>query len=299
MLTASEGGIYGRFGFGVATPGARASSCARDARSRSPHPVTDGRRAHGRAGGEREGRARAVRPRPRATRNGAVSRPAVVVGRRVGAEGAREAPLRRRLRARRSGRGLRGLQRRGTWNDGFSDKTRRGARPRRGHARGRGRAVAVPVRHRPRPAGSPTGTSPPDIELPWRLRDTRQMRTTSLRDWLWLRPVDVPALPRRPHATPTGGAAGARGARRDAARRRRGRPVPCSTAGRTARRARAPTRRRTSCSTWPRSARSRSAGSPPSTLARAGPIEEQTPGALLTADRMFAADRGPVRFTWF
>ncbi len=56
---------------------------------------------------------------------------------------------------------------------------------------------------------------PEDIELPWRLRDSRQMRTTSLRDWLWLRPLDVPVLlSARRYATAV--AAGARGPRRDA-----------------------------------------------------------------------------------
>jgi predicted acetyltransferase len=35
---------------------------------------------------------------------------------------------------------------------------------------------------------------PLDAELAWRIRDPRQVETTMLNDWLWVRPVDVPAL---------------------------------------------------------------------------------------------------------
>ena len=108
------------------------------------------------------------------------------------------------------------------------------------------------------------------------------------------RPVDVPALlgARRYR---DGRAAGPRGARRDAARRRRRRPVPCSRAGPTARRARAPTtppdlvldvaragldlaRRRSTPRRWPGPARSRSR--PPGALADRRPHVRRRPGAV-------------------
>ena len=37
----------------------------------------------------------------------------------------------------------------------------------------------------------------------------------------------------------------------------------------------------------------------PSTLARAGEVDEQTAGAIAVADRFFATERVPHNFTWF
>jgi predicted acetyltransferase len=138
---------------------------------------------------------------------------------------------------------------------------------------------------------------PEDIELPWRLRDSRHVGTTSLRDWLWLRPLDVPALlGARRYATadrlvlevhdgmrPDGDASGrfALDGGPDGA--------SCS--------------RTTDAADLVLDAAALGSislgGISPSMLARAGEIDESRPGALGVADRLFATDRAPYNFTWF
>ncbi len=123
------------------------------------------------------------------------------------------------------------------------------------------------------------------------------MRTTTFRDWLWVRPVDVPALLEarryltaarlvlevRDPMRPTGAAAG-----------------------------------RFRLDAGPDGAECTRTDEPPdlvldvaalgsivlggldaSTMARAGTAEEATTGALTTADVLFGADRAPFAFTWF
>ena len=138
----------------------------------------------------------------------------------------------------------------------------------------------------------------PDTELPWRLVDSRQVRTRSFRDWLWLRPIDTPAfLAARRYATdgrlvlevrdemrPDGGAAG----RFVLA----GGPDEASCHPTDA----APELRRRR-----RDARLDHARWDHRINARPGRPDRgaDVPGALGRADRMFAADRAPFSLTWF
>ena len=123
------------------------------------------------------------------------------------------------------------------------------------------------------------------------------MRTTALADWLWLRPVDVPALlDARRYATaerivldvrdemrPAGEAAGRflleGGPDGASCTRTEAAPDVVLDVGALGSIA--------------------LGGITTSELARAGRIDEQRPGACATADRMFAADRAPFNFTWF
>jgi predicted acetyltransferase len=292
MLTASEGGIYARFGFGVAT---RARSVElRSSAVTFANPMD-------------RGRLRLVEPeeslklapelfdRVRAQRNGAVSRiPEWWPG-----EWAPKESVKNRfdvvyeLEGRVEGFAVYGIE--GTWADG-ADKT-----------------VAV----RDLVATTPDAEAalwqylcsidlthrvthqivPMDWELPWRLQDGRQVRTTAFEDWLWLRPVDVPGLLGvRRYATaesivldvrdemrPDGQAAGrflleggpdgATCTRTEAA------PDVVLDVGALGSIA--------------------LGGVTASELERAGRIEEQRPGACAAADRMFAAERAPFNFTWF
>lgn len=293
ILTASEGGIYGRFGFGVATR-VLGVKLQRSAVAFS-HPV-------------RRGRMRMVEPeesaklapelfeRVRSRRPGTVSRPLVWW---TGEWAPKELVKHRfdvvyELDGRVEGYAVYGVE--GTWSEGFSQKT-----------------VAV----QDLVAATPEAEAalwqylcsidltervthwivPPDTELPWLLRDTRQMRTSSLRDWLWLRPVDVPAL---------------LGARRYATAERLVLEV------RDDMRPDGQTSGRFVLEGGPDGAAcGRTEASPDvvlevgalgsislggisaSVLARAGQVEEVAPGALAVADRMFAAERAPFAFTWF
>jgi predicted acetyltransferase len=292
MLTASEGGIYSRFGFGIAS------------RTLSVELHTT---ALAFSAPVERGRIRLVEPeeslkiapelfdRVRAQRNGAVSRPSI-----WWCEWAPNDMMKRRfdvvyeLDGRVEGFAMYSID--GTWTNGFSDKT-----------------VAI----QDLVAATPEAEAalwqylcsidltdrvthwhvPPDIELPFRLRDTRQMRTTSLRDWLWLRPVDVPAflgarrystadrlvLDVRDEMRPDGSAAGRfvldggpDGASCEPSDAAPDIVLDVSVLGSIS-----------------------LGGLTASMLARAGSVEEQTPGALAVADRMFAADRAPYAFTWF
>lgn len=293
ILTASEGGIYRRFGFGVATQ--TREIVLRSGDARFEHPVSDGR-------------LRMVEPeesvklapelfdRVRASRNGAVSRP---TGWWEG-EWAPHDMVKRRFDVvyEREGRveGFAMYSVDGTWSEGFADKT-----------------VAVQDLVATTPDAEAAlwqylcgidltdrvthWTVPTDIELPWRLRDTRQMRTTSFRDWLWLRPVDVPALlGARTFATAGALVLEVRDEMRpggDAAGRFRLEGGPDgATCGRTA----DPADLELDVATLGSISLG---GLTASTLARAGSVGELRSGALATADAMFAADRAPFAFTWF
>jgi predicted acetyltransferase len=293
MLTASEGGIYGRFGFGVATR-MLGIKLARDATDFAA-PVT-------------AGRVRLVEPeasakiapevfeRVRAARTGVVSRPSFWwPGEWVAKEHAKQRfDVIYELDGRVDGYAVYNVE--GTWSEGFSDKT-----------------VAV----HDFVAATPQAEAAlwqylcsidltdwvthwnvaPDIELPWLLRDSRQVRTTSWRDALWLRPVDTAAfLAARTYATegrltlevsdetrPDGEAAGRflLDGGPDGTSCVRTDRVPDLVLGVAALGAIS------------------LGGIAPSTLARAGTIEVREPGALARADRMFAADRAPYAHTWF
>jgi predicted acetyltransferase len=293
MLTASEGGIYGRFGFGVATRVLSIKIARESARFASP--VTSGR-------------VRLVEPeesakiapelfeRVRATRTGAVSRPSFWwPGEWVAKEHAKN---RFDVIYERDGRvdGYAVYNVEGSWADGFSDKT-----------------VAV----HDLVAATPEAEAAiwqylcsidlvswishwnvaPDTELHWRLQDSRQVRAKSFRDWLWLRPVDAAAflgarrypvagelvLDVRDEMRPDGEAAGRF--------RVEGGPDGASCT------------RTDSAADLALGVAALGAislgGTPASVLARAGLIEELVPGALGRADRMFAADRAPFSLTWF
>jgi predicted acetyltransferase len=293
ILTASEGGIYGRFGFGVATRvlGLRLARSA----ALFAAPVT-------------AGRVRLVEPeesakvapelfeRVRAARTGAVSRPSFWwPGEWVPKEHAKNRfDVIYELDGRVDGYAVYNLE--GTWAEGFSEKTVAvhdliAATPEAEAALWQylcGIDLVTWISH---------WNVAPDTELPWRLADSRQVRTRSFRDELWLRPVDTPAfLAARRYATdgrlvlevedemrPDGAAAGrfvlaggpdeASCHPTDAAPELRlgvGALGAISLGGVTA-----------------------------SSLARAGRIEELVPGALGRADRMFAADRAPFSLTWF
>jgi predicted acetyltransferase len=293
MLTASEGGIYRRFGYGVATRVLEIE--LRRAEIEFEHPVTEGRL---RMVEPEEGKKLAPElfERVRATRNGAVSRPPEWWD----GEWAAPSVVKHRFdvvyeRAGRiEGYVLYGTE--GTWADGFSAKTLAvqdlfAVTPDAEAALWQlvcGVDLVNTVTH---------WTVPPDTELPWRLRDTRQMRTTTFRDWLWVRPLDVAALLQarrylttgqlvlevRDELRPDGAAAGRfrLDASPDGAECTRTDAAPdlvldVAALGSIV-----------------------LGGLDASTMARAGTAAEQTPGALRAADLLFAADRAPFAFTWF
>jgi predicted acetyltransferase len=293
MLTASEGGIYGRFGYGVATR----TLGIRLPRPHAvfPHPVTEGRVRMVEAE-ESTKIAPELFERVRAARPGAVSRPDYWwAGEWVPKELVKQ---RFDVIYERDGRvdGYAVYNVEGDWQAGFADKTVSvhdlvAATPEAEAALWQflgGIDLVNTVTH---------WNVPVDTELPWRLADSRQVRTTSLRDWLWLRPLDVPAfLAARTYATedalvlevsdamrPDGAAAG---------RFRLAGAADGASCTRT--------------DAEPDLALDVGAlgaislgGLPASVLARAGGIAERTPGALLRADVMFSADRAPFAFTWF
>jgi predicted acetyltransferase len=293
MLTASESGIYGRFGYGIATR-VLSLRMARD-RIRFSRPVT-------------EGRVRLVEPadaakvapevfdRVRAGRPGAVSRPASWWS----DAWAPKEFVKQRFDAlyERDGRvdGFVVYSPEGSWSDGFSEKTLAvhdlvAATPEAEAALWQfvcGVDLVREVTH---------WNSPPDLDLPWLLTEPRQMRTTSLRDWLWVRPVDVPAFLGARHY-------GADDAmvlevhddlRPDGAASGRFRVAGAADGGECT-----VTDADADLVLDPASLGAISlGGTAASALGRVGRIEERTAGALQRADRLFAAERAPHSFTWF
>jgi predicted acetyltransferase len=293
MLTASEGGIYGRFGYGVAS---------RVLSIRIPRPAAVF------ANPVTTGRVRLVEPeesakiapevfeRVRASRPGAVSRPDYWWA----GEWVPKEIVKQRFDAiyERDGRvdGYVIYNVEGTWSDGFSEKTLGvhdlvAATPEAEAALWQfigGVDLMTAITH---------WNVPPDSELPWLLVDARQVRTTSLRDWLWVRPLDVPAfLAARHFATedtlvlevadplrPDGAAAG------------RFRLAGATDGAECTRTDAGPDLVLDVDSLGAISL----GGIEPSVLGRAGRIEERVPGALRRADLFFAAGRAPFSFTWF
>jgi predicted acetyltransferase len=294
MLTASEGGIYGRFGYGVASR-VLSIRLPRDAATFAA-PVSTGR-------------IRLVEPqecakiapelfeRVRLSRPGAVSRPDFWwTGEWVPKE-----LVKQRFDAiyERDGRvdGYVVYNVEGTWSDGFADKTLAvhdlvATSPEAEAALWQyvcGVDLTSAITH---------WNVPPDCELPWLLLDSRQVRTTSLRDWLWVRPVDVAAfLSARTYAVddvlvlevldtlrPGGAAAG--------------RFRLASEAGAGASCDRTDADPDLVLDVGSLGAISLG-GIGASVLGRAGRIVERTPDALRRADLLFAAERAPFSFTWF
>ena len=293
MLTASEGGIYRRFGFGVASRVLEIE--LRSAEIEFTRPVTEGRLRM-----IEPDESRKVAPelfdRVRVTRTGAVSRPSVWWD----GEWASKEMVKNRFDVvyerdgRIEGYVVYGVE--GEWERGFASKTVAVqdlvAATTDAEAALWQYLCGVDLTER-----VTHWTVPPDIELPWRLRDTRQMRTSTFRDWLWVRPVDVAALlPQRTYSRdasivlhvrdelrPDGAAAGR--FRLDAG------PdgAECS--------------RTDAAADLVLDAASLGSmllgGLNASTLARAGLVEEGSAGSIALADALFATDRAPFAFTWF
>jgi predicted acetyltransferase len=293
ILTASEGGIYRRFGFGVAT---RVLDIVLDRSGVAfADPVT-------------RGRIRLVEPeeslklapelfeRVRRTRNGAVSRPEVWwPGPWVPKDSVKHRfDVVYELDGRVEGYAVYGVE--GDSGPGFTERTVSvqdvvATTPDAEAALWQYLCDIDLTRSATHPA------VPVDTELPWRLRDSRQMQAVALRDWLWLRPLDVPALlAARRYATDGRVVLDVQDAMRpdgDAAGRflLEGGPD-----GATCTRTDAP----------PDVVLDAAAlgslslgGTTAATLARAHQVEEQRPGAVALVDRLFAAERAPYNFTWF
>jgi predicted acetyltransferase len=293
ILTASEGGIYGRFGFGVASRHRALSIDTRGVEFRTPAPSGRLRMAEPE---ESSKLAPELFERVRRARTGAVSRPdSWWPGEWAPAESVKP---RFDVVYEQDGRvdGLAVYSVRHEHVGGVPDN-RAAVRdllavsPDAEHALwrflcGMDLVSRVDVMH-----------APVDTHLPWLLTDPRRVQTTMLNDWLWARPIDVPAYlsARRYGAAerlvlevhdafrPDGAAAGrfALDAGPDGA--------ACARTADTA-----------DLVLGVEELGAISLGDvPPSVLARAGRVEERTPGALAAADRAFAADRSPFLYTWF
>lgn len=293
ILTASEGGIYGRFGYGVAT---RTLSVRLDTATTRWREQRSTGRVRMLEADEASKVAPDVFERARRLLPGSVSRPAPWW---IDEWSPREW-VKHRFDAvcERDGRveGYVVYSIDGTWSEGHADK-------------------AVQVRDLV--ATTPEAEAelwrfvcsvdlvrrveawvvPVDTPLPWLLTDPRQVRTTSLRDWLWLRPLDVPAL---------------LGARRFGAEARLVLEVhdPHRPTGATQGRFLldaaadgaqcAPTRADPDLVLGVEDLGAIALGGlAPSVLARAGRIDAADRRTLLLADRLFAAERLPHCATWF
>ena len=138
---------------------------------------------------------------------------------------------------------------------------------------------------------------PPDLVLPWLITDARQVRTESVRDFLWIRPIDTAALlAARTYAAvdslvveiadpflgldATAGRFLLEGDGSGATCTRTDRPADLTM-------------------TVDVLGAICLGGVRPSVVARAGRIEAAGADALARADAMFRAERDPHAFTWF
>jgi len=292
MLTASEGGIYARFGFGVTTRSASVSIDTRDVEFARPRPggrlrlvdVEEARKS------EVE-----VFERLRATDPGVVSRPEAWWSDHQydKAFGTRFDVLYESASGSLDGYALYGVKDRWNPDPGHTlrviDLVATTAEAQ--HALWRYLCEIDLVR---------TVTSThvaPDSPLPWLLRSARAAWPTSVRDWVWHRVLDVPAaLGARTYAVsgqlvievrdpfrPGGAADGtfALDGGPDGAACTPGTAaadLACDVA--------------TLSAVWLGGVRW-------SELARAGLVEERSPGALTRADSMFASTPLPFAYTWF
>lgn len=192
LLTASEGGIYTRFGYGVATEKASVAVSKATTRFRDAPKV---------------GRVRLIEPelavavarplfeRVRADRGGAVSRPDAWWA----DEWAPSDWIDRRHRfdvvyevdGEIEGYAMYAID--GEWSDGYSQKfvavrDLLATTPRAEHA------LWHYLFHIDQTVELRAWHTPLDSPLPWLLTDPREVRTVNRRDWLWLRPIDTAAL---------------------------------------------------------------------------------------------------------
>jgi predicted acetyltransferase len=296
LLTASEGGIYARFGYGVATRVQTFEFPRADADFRTPLP--DGVRTRMVEPDVARPIATALWDRIRPTLPGAVSRPASWWVDEWASEEWIDAKRRFDvivdIDGEPAGHAIYAID--GAWREGYSEKV---VAVRDLLAVGPEAELAlwhflvnidqtVAVRAWNRPL---------DDALPWWLADVRHARVTNVRDFLWLRPIDTAALlaartygvdgtltlqVRDPFLgldategtfTIDGGPGGARCGRTDAE------PdlvLDAADLGAVV-----------------------LGGVRPSALARAGRFPVADPAALARADLMFAADREPYASTWF
>ena len=295
ILTASEGGIYERFGYGVATRKASIAVSRSATTFRDPAP---------------EGRVRIVEPtaaaeiaRPlfdcvRRSRVGAVSRPDAWWN----DEWASTEWIYPRQRfdvvyeehGRVEGYALYAIS--GGWSDGFTEKYVAvrdviASSPRAEHA------LWYFLFNIDQTVEMRCWNTPVDSELGWLLTDPRECRTVSLRDWTWIRPIDASAvLASRSYGTHDELVVDVRdrwlGLEETAGTFR----VRSGTDGVT-------------CVRTDRTADLELdadalgsiilGGVAPSTLARARRIAARDVDALTRADAMFRAEREPFGYTWF
>jgi predicted acetyltransferase len=293
MLTASEGGIYERFGFGVASRHLGVSIDTRGAVFRDPPPA---------------GRLRMVEPeesaelapelfdRVRCRCTGAASRPAIWWP----AEWAPDEMVKPRFDVvyERDGRveGLAVYSVRQEWSRGTPNHTAvvrdlLGASAEAEIALWRFLCeldLVTTVEHL---------RVPVDTVLPWLLTDPRRVHTTMLNDWGWVRPLDVPAyLSARAFATSERLVLDVHDERRPAGAAHGCFALDTGPDGAACVRTTEPADLVLGVADLGAISLG---GVRPSTLAHAGRIEERTGGALAAADRAFAADRAPFLLTWF
>ena len=295
ILTASEGGIYGRFGYGIA---ARTVAVAVDTTATLERTTADGERVRFVEADEAEVVAKDLFDRVRRSRVGAVSRPEPWWGDEWAPQDWVDA--RRRfdvvyeVDGHVEGHVLYSVS--GEWPHGISQQvvTVRDLVANTAEAEAALWSLLleldliseVRVPH-----------APLDVAVPWRLSDQRQFRTESLRDGLWLRPIDTARL----LATRTYGAIGelvvevadpslhleeSEGTFRLVVDRD---GVSCERTEQDA----------DLSMTVDALGAIVLGGVAPSVLVRAGRITPSSDGALSGADAMFRADHEPFPFTWF
>lgn len=136
---------------------------------------------------------------------------------------------------------------------------------------------------------------PVDDHLKWRLADPRQLRTTTLRDYLWVRVLDVGgALEARGYQHPGTLVIAVHGEGEVAGSW----VLEAEPAGASCRRARAGKGPDLTLGITDLGA-VYLGGVAPSTLAQAGRVSEERPGALLEADRVFSTTPAPFSGTGF
>jgi len=193
MLTASEGGIYPRFGYGVATRVQTFEFPRAGAEFRGPYP--DGARARMVEPDVARPVATALWDRIRHTQPGAVSRPdGWWVDEWASAEwidAKRRFDVIVDVDGEPAGHAIYAVE--GDWNEGYSEKvvavrdliavTPSAELALWHYLANIDQTVAVRAWNRPL-----------DDALPWWLTDARHARVTNVRDFLWVRPIDTAAL---------------------------------------------------------------------------------------------------------
>jgi predicted acetyltransferase len=295
MLTASEGGIYPRFGYGVATRVATLELPRAGLEFRGPIPAATLRMVEPDAA---QTAAIALFERLRPARTGTVSRPDAWWPDEWAHEDWIDPKRRFDVVAEIDGEvvGTAMWAVEGDWIDGYTHKT----------VAVRDLLAVSPeaelvlwhfLANIDQTIGVRAWNRPLDDLLPWLLTDARHVRTTSVRDFLWLRPIDTAALlSGRTYAEAgsltvrvedpflelpeTAGTftidGGPDGAKCLASGNEPDLVLAAAELGAIA-----------------------LGGVRPSLLARAGRIHASDPAALQRADAMFVADREPYASTWF